>query len=284
MSEPTEAEVETPYARYRRLRAEGHGPEVIAERMRATGASDDDLAVLRAMEAKNPVRIEAATGPLVSGVAMTAGALLVGGPLVAGLAVAALEAAATEAAEAKRPREALRPLDPADPSPRCAQHPTFAAQATCARCGSFLCRDCQGAPGATACVRCLASPTMRQADVRRAGRFASGAIAGQVALLLMPFLYLELPAGQLRLALVGAAIAVLPLLLLGVTQFFVASPWPAFVCIGWSALLALWEFISLGPTFEVLLTVAGLVAQIAMTAGLLGARRSPASLKQESAA
>jgi hypothetical protein len=213
---PPAAGPETPWSLLKRLRAEGHPTEAIAARLTALGLDAEDVRVLM-LEAP-----PAASGFEVPGAAKAA-VVLVGGPMLGGLLLASLQ-------ESVVPREPPPPqveLDPADTSPRCAQHPRLASVGTCPRCGSFVCRDCAGLQLSTGCLKCQKSPALRAERVKDAARaVAIGGFAIGGLVWLLGFFDLTL-SGPSWAGLVGLLLISGPWLVPAIVQLTVHAPWPA---------------------------------------------------------
>src|SRR5262245_58081265 len=115
----------TPWAVAKRMMAEGHAHAVIIERLKQMGldAADIDL-LLQDLPRPNP---HGTADDGVGGDMLRVGAYIAGGPLV-GLAVsAAIAASRAQPEEADGVPREQTPLDAADPSQRCAWHPTLAS-------------------------------------------------------------------------------------------------------------------------------------------------------------
>ena len=233
MTEPTEAP--TPWAVAKRLTAEGHPREVIVERLKQMGLDDDDVRVLLMDALARPT----STGSDGAGDLLKIGAVLVGGPILGGLVAAAITDAQETAIE-ERPKAPQVPLDAADPSSRCAWHPTLAAIGSCPRCGAFTCRDCAPRKGARWCVPCDALPGVQAAELRSAAKkvayvFFFGSLFGIVE----PLLALHSTTKTIKLVIVLGIMAG-PMLLLGAIQLIVRHWWPAAVGIAFCVLMMFW--------------------------------------------
>jgi hypothetical protein len=215
----TPPEQPTPWAVVKRMQAEGHSRDVIAERLKAMGVEADDIRVLLYKDLPAPPPDDGGRRLL------AVGAAVVGGPLLGTLVAVALSEPPALAVPAA-PQQSLNPLDT---SPRCAWHPTLASVASCPRCGAFTCRDCEPRPDERMCEPCRTSPPGRDLRIRKAVRWISVWMFSVTAMAL-------LEAGGsiddgptrsrtlLELAMVGG-----PFTVLGFMQLGVLNLWPAFV-------------------------------------------------------
>ncbi|MHB8879654.1 MAG: hypothetical protein ACYC8T_38690 [Myxococcaceae bacterium] len=264
--DPQPIEAETPWALFKRLRAEGHPRDVIVERLKELGLSADDIRVLTLeVPRPGPADIGLPGGAVVA-------ALVLGGPILGGLALAAM----TPPPAPSEPPPPQVALAVSDTSARCPRHPQFASVGVCPRCGSFLCRECAG-PGqgqGAACVQCQASPAVRDELVKRAGRYVALASLALVGILALVVLLSVHDVVSPLAAAVGAATFAAPILLLGLLQFAVRSPWPGVLVLLYALILLVSVVVAGGEmNLLVVLWVLGMGGVAAAVFALIDARR-----------
>jgi hypothetical protein len=254
-------EPETPWALLKRLRAEGHANGVIVTRLKALGLEDEDVRVLM-LEAP----------PAASGLempdAVKAAAVLAGGPLLGGLLIASMQ-------DATLPREAPAPqveLDDTDTSARCALHPKLASVGTCPRCGTFVCRECAGPQLVTGCLKCQATPALRDDRVKAAAR--NVAVSGLVIAGLLATVMLMVITNLTLRELIGLGVMTLPPSVFWVLQLVVRAPWPGIVGVVLSLATAGLFLFGAGMSLISVFWFAGIAIQVTLISRLVTVRKS----------